>query len=948
MIEEFKSMREQMNQLLSVIAMQQQQNIGLVNRMEELSRQVASSSSGPALAPAPVPAPTPSHSICAVQEQPVIDQPPLSIEAAKVKEVQAAPEKAKYEFADVALDEIKRRSDELATILRAKGIEPPASLVSLSSLETKSEATPTPAPSPTPATSITEATPPHSLSLTTTSEEMVLKAIPSPVVNRPTRSRNQPASASSVISERPQSASNIEAGSEKKWRPKASSSKPQDQPPSSSDQHPAPQVDKTQPPAPSVNPVLRRIETARRWQDLGSLIDRQPRGLDAAAVALAFSRLPSLLKESVEVDEELAEFAAQILSLLQLQLQSLPNSSLSSLLGACPNIPGLVPPQRASWINGALRAVGSRMKRMSVSEISSCLIGLNALGAEPNDEWVRDLLTEVRSRLKGQALLLEDLGLVLGAISNLRSEVKPDMAWMKDFDETLASCSLSPSFQPSSLKGVVALIIGSHFLKSTVSPMTVSALNSILNLDGTTSSPKPAIRLLQSSLKAQELVDLMSGLLGSGHQLDQELVGAIAEAAWPKLTQLSGDAPLTFFSTLVEAKYSFPPAMVTSFCNQLASDAALDLMNSQDIVALLATISSISTDKLNPASIEAVQDALLSKGLGLAKSTSRLDPETLTSLLTSLAALEATLKPSLLPAIFRDIRPQMKLFHPLTFSRMAEALGRLESDADTTFVEAVIEECMEGGLGIEHSDDAGSMPTCVLLINALASMNVKPRASLLGPLLSSTMHVAPSLSSAHLIALLGSMATLKLKKEETQGFLKGSTLGNNSGPPSPQTFVTSLLLALNIDHLSLDDMAQISVHLKSLCSPDPSPDSASIRHSPPPPEWTLAFLTSFQAKLSDASLNSVVLVLSSLPSLTSKTSPSVPDGFVRGCLGHIEASMERMELNELCEIVEAATLSSSDSDSKFISSVAQAAESRMSSKVQDIAVLSRLAVALAR
>lgn len=96
----------------------------------------------------------------------------------------------------------------------------------------------------------------------------------------------------------------------------------------------------------------------------------------------------------------------------------------------------------------------------------------------------------------------------------------------------------------------------------------------------------------------------------------------------------------------------------------------------------------------------------------------------------------------------------------------------------------------------------------------------------------------------------------------------------------------------------------------------------------------------------------MVLVLRSLPVLTVKTGPSVPECFLPRCLAHIEASMDMMELNELCDVVEAAseTFSSStgEADTTFFKSLLSSAQSRMSSKAHDVDVLSRFAFALAR
>lgn len=898
MIDEFQAMRQQMAQLLDVIAVQQQQNIGLASRMEELSKQVHANSQ---ISPPPSPIPQNSQDEASAPMKVMMDE--VAVPALKQQLLEE----------DVDLDEIKRRSEQLANLLLAKGISPPASLLSITPPPSLPSADPQPIP-----------------------EEGKMADVTA--VNRPARPGAPPEPNPPQIPTSKPEAKNPTM----KWKPSPKSvvvaSTPQSQ-----DATVNPQRNDW---TPSANPVLRRIATARRWQDLQALVDRQPKGLDAVAVASAFTRLPSLLK-SYEIDQEVNDFASQLLQLLQLQLQSLPNSSLASVLGACSSIPG-VSASHPSWLTGAVRAVAIKMKRMTLSEISGCLLGLNSLGAEPNEEWTAELLKEVQLRLKADgSVALEDLGLVLRSIADIRSETKPDASWMKDFEATCTS--LSATFQPStsSLKGIVGLIIGSHKLKSDLDPdMYIAALKTALGLTGSPSALNQAIQLLQTSLTAQELVDLTSGI--ASPQSDPSLLSAIAEATWPKLSQLSAATSLTLFDTLVAARYDFPPAMLASFSNRLTSSESLDLMSSGDIVALLSTLASISSSSLQPSSLETVQDVMMTKGLGLAKSTSRLDPDTLTSLLSSLSCLGAAVKPSLLTAVFRDIRPQLKSLQPSTFSLMASSLGRLEVNIDIDFVEAVVEDLMERAMEL---DVLTGSPTSVVLINGLASMNVKPRSSLLGPLLASTMDTAPLLPPADIISLLNAIASLKLKREETQGVLKATSPG---GSPSPQDFVSCLLSSLkssNFDLLTVKQVASIASHLKALSDPL----NGSARHSPPPPEWTNEFLSSFSRKLNGASTDSIVLILSTLPSLSKGQGHAVPEGFVRACLSHIEASMDEMELEELCEIVEAATFSSGDAaeeaeyiDATFISALASTAQTLVGSKVHDVSSLSRFSCALAR
>ena len=136
------------------------------------------------------------------------------------------------------------------------------------------------------------------------------------------------------------------------------------------------------PPTPYTNPLMRRIASARRWQDLASLVEQQPQRLDAVAVAMALSRLselvppggPSRLKkidgatgllEDTPASVGVAELATELMSLLQLQLPRLPASSLAAALGAAGKLEAR--PPRAAWLGSALGAVLFRLTRCEKS-----------------------------------------------------------------------------------------------------------------------------------------------------------------------------------------------------------------------------------------------------------------------------------------------------------------------------------------------------------------------------------------------------------------------------------------------------------------------------------------------------------------------------------------------------------------------------------------------------
>ena len=127
----------------------------------------------------------------------------------------------------------------------------------------------------------------------------------------------------------------------------------------------------------AISPVLRRISTARKWQDLQSVMDRQPRGFDAVAVAMTLSRLSELLPGGIaQLDDTPSQEAhsgavppavavhqlcTELMSLLQLQLPRLPGFALSAALGAAGKL-GARPP-RPTWVPGALAACQSKMTR---------------------------------------------------------------------------------------------------------------------------------------------------------------------------------------------------------------------------------------------------------------------------------------------------------------------------------------------------------------------------------------------------------------------------------------------------------------------------------------------------------------------------------------------------------------------------------------------------------
>ena len=228
------------------------------------------------------------------------------------------------------------------------------------------------------------------------------------------------------------------------------------------------------PSGPYVSPLLRRIATARRWQDLKSVIERQPRDLDAAAVVSALSRLSEILpggisqlqgtnsSAAVGVVEDtpaslaVGELATELMSLLQLQLPRLPGHALAAAVGAAGKL-GARPP-RSAWLSSALGACQSRMSRsvlpwhtrtmpdsvlllfddsgclfcigavlmmkatvlsprMSSAELLSSVSGLSALAAEPNAFWMKALFTDTRGRMEEGGFTLGQLGKLAAAIA---------------------------------------------------------------------------------------------------------------------------------------------------------------------------------------------------------------------------------------------------------------------------------------------------------------------------------------------------------------------------------------------------------------------------------------------------------------------------------------------------------------------------------------------------
>ena len=137
-----------------------------------------------------------------------------------------------------------------------------------------------------------------------------------------------------------------------------------------------------------------------------------------------------------------------------------------------------------------------------------------------------------------------------------------------------------------------------------------------------------------------------------------------------------------------------------------------------------------------------------------AKSTHRLPAPALVSLVGSLAILACTPHTALMSAVTRDLRAQLPALTPPLFRELSRHLAALRLAPDTDLVEAYLEgqlEALQGGGGGEEGagpqqQQQQQQLACVDLVCALGLMqgSVKPKASLLGPLLAATQRVSQS------------------------------------------------------------------------------------------------------------------------------------------------------------------------------------------------------------
>ena len=132
-----------------------------------------------------------------------------------------------------------------------------------------------------------------------------------------------------------------------------------------------------------------------------------------------------------------------------------------------------------------------------------------------------------------------------------------------------------------------------------------------------------------------------------------------------------------------------------------------------------------------------------------AKSTHRLPAPALVSLVGSLAILACTPHTALMSAVTRDLRAQLPALTPPLFRELSRHLAALRLAPDTDLIEAYLEgqlEALQGRGGEEGSGQQQQQLACVDLVCALGLMqgSVKPKASLLGPLLAATQRVSQS------------------------------------------------------------------------------------------------------------------------------------------------------------------------------------------------------------
>ncbi|GAX86191.1 hypothetical protein CEUSTIGMA_g13604.t1 [Chlamydomonas eustigma] len=666
-----------------------------------------------------------------------------------------------------------------------------------------------------------------------------------------------------------------------------------------------------------------------------------------------------VLEAELAASEAAEQLTTELMSLLQLQLPRLPANYLAEALGAAGKLGASAP--RSAWLLSAMGAVQSKMSRMASSELVSSLTGLCALEAHPSDAWMRAVLGETQRRMTGQELSLSQLGRVAAAVAGLESKVRPDPEWLKIMEDSarralsvqseeqsidtsgsdantqgqtlkrLSSTSSTPqaevrikSQQREELVGVISLLSGCQALGLKLDPeWALSVLYSAVSkaaASSTVSNTSDAGRDLMQGCSPAELAGLAAALCDMKAEPSGDLLEGYAQAVWPKLQQLTSHQVMTVFDALVSWSYSFPSTMVASFSARLSEPEALDSMKAGDMVLLLSRLSGLGgpADSL---SIDAIQDALLDKGIGQAKSNHRLPPDSLVGILGALAALEASPRVPLLAAITRDLRSQLPSFAPSMFRDFARHCATLSVRVDIDLVESYFEVMLEQLLIATSSSQSAGLSkgslACVELVCALGLIpSNKPRASLLGPLLGITQEVLPGLPPSQLSALLGAFASLKLTREDTQG-VRPTINAGMPVPPTPEDFTASLVTALHL-HLPTLPPAQMSVIGVRLAS----------LPTPPPSTWAAAFLTSFQGKLEQAASSAVVQLLAALPGLAPDQS-LVPEGWVQACLEKLLSGMESMDLDDMSGVLEAVAASGQNPGPQFLASIARQAQIRL-------------------